>query len=74
MGNGKSSSRGREYQRREEMARNISYVTGSQLLSLKRQLQPSIAIVDVRYDDLISPLSLSGIEFIAVVVVELNVD
>jgi predicted sulfurtransferase len=34
---------------REEMARSISYVTGTQLLSLKRQ--PNIAIVDVRDDE-----------------------
>jgi hypothetical protein len=33
----------------EEMARSISYVTGTQLLSLKRQ--PTIAIVDVRDDE-----------------------
>ncbi|XP_052174979.1 dual specificity phosphatase Cdc25 [Diospyros lotus] len=31
------------------MARNISYITGSQLLSLKRR--PNLAIVDVRDDE-----------------------
>ncbi|XP_006347732.1 dual specificity phosphatase Cdc25 [Solanum tuberosum] len=37
-------------QRQEEpMARSISYITGSQLLSLKRR--PNIAIVDVRDDE-----------------------
>ena len=35
--------------RREEMARSISYITGTQLLSLRRQ--PTIAIVDVRDDE-----------------------
>lgn len=34
------------------MARSISYITGSQLLSLRHQPKPSIAVVDVRYDGL----------------------
>ena len=49
MGVGKSSQRGNSELPVEKMARSISYVTGSELLSLKRQ--PTIAIVDVRDDE-----------------------
>jgi len=54
MGVGKSSQRRNselpvEKKKTEKMAHSISYVTGSELLSLKRQ--PTIAIVDVRDDE-----------------------
>lgn len=49
MGVGKSSQRRNSELPVEKMAHSISYVTGSELLSLKRQ--PTIAIVDVRDDE-----------------------
>ncbi|RHN48530.1 putative protein-tyrosine-phosphatase [Medicago truncatula] len=49
MGVGKSSQRRNSELPAEKMAHSISYVTGSELLSLKRQ--PTIAIVDVRDDE-----------------------
>lgn len=49
MGVGKSSQRRSSELPVEKMAHSISYVTGSELLSLKRQ--PTIAIVDVRDDE-----------------------
>ena len=45
----KSRRRRRVERRYEIMARSISYITGSQLLSLRRH--PSIAVVDVRDDE-----------------------
>lgn len=48
----------RRRRRREEMARSISYVTGSQLVSLKRL--PTIAVVDVRDDERTHDGHISG--------------
>ncbi|KAK6942758.1 Rhodanese-like domain, partial [Dillenia turbinata] len=42
-------TKGRERREDPRMARSITYITGSQLLSLKRR--PNIAIVDVRDDE-----------------------
>ena len=43
----KKKKESRIKERSRDMARSISYVTGSQLLSIKRR--PNIAIIDVRY-------------------------